>query len=256
MKRSSFLASAVLAQTAFCQEILYEGDVFPESVGWERLGTEDADRWLDQGWLHHSVDEGVWPPCNICEIDFYQQPLAELAGTCPGGIILEWVVETDVPSALLDESGIATVVSAWGTGAALYHFTITDERVQFLRDTIIPLIFVDISPSTAHVYRLELCNQPFCEENLYAFYLDNELIDSGVAQARYPNPDSNLIWGTRHNVYPNTVRWDFVRVQCLPGQPVPAASSWGLAVLALALITAGTLVLRRLYHRSSPVSGA
>ena len=210
----------------------YEGDVFPEDVGWERVFFTEIDRSLDNGWFVDFANE----------TDAYRRPLADFAGA--PAFFIEWRVETDAPNSILDSGGTPVVFSAGGPGA-FYHTTITDARVQLFRDTSFPLVFVDIDPGVAHTYRLELYG-----DQTYAWYIDGELVDFGVPQATYPRDDSVLIWGVTRQDFDSTTRWDYVRFGTIGPGSIPTVSQWGLTAMTLILLTAGTIVLRHLSYSS------
>ena len=179
----------------------YEGDAFPETQGWARVGTLDAQRSLEDGWFVHFVGDAG-------QLDAYQQSLSGFAGE--QAFFIEWRMETNAPSSLLDSSATPVVLSASGGGPSLYHFTITDQRAQLLRDTNIPLVFANIVAGIPHSYRLELFG-----DQLYSWYVDGVLIDAGIPESAYPAGDSRLIWGTRHFV-DTTTRWDYIRFGTIP----------------------------------------
>jgi hypothetical protein len=189
----------------------YEGNVLPEDAGWERVGSFDADRWNDDGWFFQYVELGIWDPPPIGETDVYRRPIPEFAGERV--FFVEWRVETGAPSSDIDPSvnGTPVVLSAAGDGNALYHFTITDERVRVIRDTGLPVVYVDVVQGVPHTYRLEL----YWDE-LYAWYIDGELIDSGIPYGVYPRTDSRIIWGARYYLQEHTTRWDYVRYGRIP----------------------------------------
>ena len=179
------------------------------------------------------------------EADFYQRSLSDFAGE--QAFFVEWKVETDAPSSILDSSGVPVVVSAFGTAAANYHMTITDTRVQLWRGNFLPILLVDIEPGVPHTYRLELHGA-----DSYAWYIDEQLIDSGIPEGPYPNSDSVLIWGARHHYFDNTTRWDYVRFGTFEPDPIPTVSQWGLVAMALLLLSFGTMVHTRRRHCSIP----
>ena len=188
--------------------VTYEGDNFPEKLGWGRITFLDCDRSLESGSFVQVCELGE-APGPLGETDFYQRSIAEFAGAPT--FFIEWRVETDAPSILLDSSFIPVVLSASGSSFAIYHVTITDERVQFLRDTFIPLVFTDVERGALHVYRVELYG-----EEQYAWYIDGQLIDSGIPIGPYPSAESVITWGARHHTFPNTTRWDYIRYGAIP----------------------------------------
>ena len=137
MKRSLFLLLTASTGIANAQVVLYDGSVMPESDGWQREGSFDCDRWIDEGWFHQFCELGVWPPEPIGETDVYRKSLADFAGV--QDFFIEWVVETDIPASILEVSGVATAVAAGGNGAARYHTTITDGGVSHYFGTVFQL---------------------------------------------------------------------------------------------------------------------
>jgi hypothetical protein len=209
MTRTLIIGTVVWGGVVNAEVITYDGSVYPETVGWERVGSEDADRWIDDGWFCHFLELGVWEPGPLGEADFYKRSLGSFAGV--GTFFMEWQVETDAPSSILDSSGVPVVVSAGGRSAAFYHTTITDSRVQLFRDTDIPLVFVDIEPGVPHSYRLELHGA-----ESYAWYIDGELVDYGVPEGPYPTESSVLNWGAQHHTFDTNCRWDYVNYGVIP----------------------------------------
>ena len=211
MKDVAFLVLAVLPGLATADTVTYHGDVFPEEVGWERrlADTFGAERSLNNGWLLQFVDLPAGWPGPMGNAEFYRRSLEDFAGA--EAFFLEWRVETDAPRYILDRSGVPVVVSLGGTSTAHYHTTITDTRVQLFRDTAIPLAFVDIAPGEPHTYRLELRGS-----ESYAWFVDGVVVDTGVPEGTYPNPDSTCVWGVRRHSVNATTRWDYVSYGVIP----------------------------------------
>jgi hypothetical protein len=115
-------------------------------------------------------------------------------------------------------------------GSAFYHTTITNGRVRLLRDTDIPLIFVNVEPDVPHTYRIELFG-----DELYRWLIDGVVVDQGVPEGTYPYDTSVIVWGSRNYEPGITTRWDYIRYGVIP-EPATAA-----------LLLAGTtlLILRR-----------
>ena len=178
-------AASLLGGTASGAGIVaFEGDTFPEASGWTREPFGSPTRTVDGGVFVQSFDEPT-------DQDFYRRSLADFAGA--EGFFVEWRVRSDAPASVLDRSQLPSGLSLYGNGAALYHTTITSSRVQFLRDTLLPLVFVDIDPSTFHTYRVELFGT-----DLYSFYVDGQLIDSGTPLGPFPTAASGIVWGARY----------------------------------------------------------
>ena len=184
----------------------YTGDVFPEEIGWERVGTFDADRWLDNGWLYQHVQLGDWAPPPGGEQDFYQRALADFAGE---RFFIEWRVVTDAPATEIDGVG-GSSLSASG-GGILYHLTIASDRVRLIRGVQYPVVWVDSQPDTAHTYRLEVDGAAD-----FRWFIDTQLITSGVPEGEFPNPAAFLTWGAKYHLSESTNSWDYVMFGAIP----------------------------------------
>ncbi len=204
--KATWLLLGAVAAPGFAQVVLWEGTFLPEVEGWERVGSFDADRWIDDGWFFHYVELGVWGPPPIGEADFYRRSIDSFAGE--QAFFIEWRVESGAPSSDIDPevNGTPVVLAASGDGNANYHFTITDERVRVIRSTTLPILFVHIDSRIPHTYRLEL----YWDE-LYACFIDGRLVDSGIPYGLYPRTDSRIAWGSQYYLEEHTTRWDYVR---------------------------------------------
>jgi hypothetical protein len=189
----------------------FEGDRVPEQVGWERVGSFDADRWIKDGWFFQRVELGIWAPPPVGEADFYRRSVGAFAGA--EHFFIEWQAESGAPESDIapNVNGTPTVLSASGDGNALYHFTMTDERVRVIRDTALPVAYVDIAAGLAHTYRLELRGDQW-----FAWFIDGAVIDSGTPYGVYPRADSRVVWGTRYYLQEHTARWDYIRWGNIP----------------------------------------
>jgi hypothetical protein len=205
-----------LGAVAIAEVVTYEGNIFPDedAVPWERLGTFDADRWIEDGWFHQYCDLGVWPGPRMGEQDFYKRWVTEFAGA--DTFFVAWRVESNAPSEILDFLGTPTVLSAFGNTSAYYHFTFTDERMVVVRGTAYPMVYLDIEPGLAHSYYLELKTVVPGSRYMYAWYCDAVLIDQGLTTEPYPTADSRIIWGAEHDTYENHTRWDYIRYGTIP----------------------------------------
>ncbi len=194
---------AGLGVPAPAQVITYEGNVFPEQAGWQRLRSA-PERNLEDGWLIE------WLPRPAQ--DFYRYNIGGMTSLV-GRFFVEWRAVTDNPSWLIDEWQVPAVVSAAGREASLYHTVMTESAAVLLRDLVIPRVIVPVSIGIPHVYRVEV----FPDE--YIWYIDGVATDSGIPEGPYPDPNAFLGWGaevTYDGAPPATTAWDFVRVGRIP----------------------------------------
>lgn len=208
MKRHICWLMMVLAGPVLANVISYEGTSFPEQEGWVRSDRPHlADRWLDDGWFvqyAEIVDPG---PPELPEDDFYRWSLGDLAAA--DAFFVEWCVETDGPREGIE--GVApAVLTASGRAGIFYHFTIADDQMRFI-DSDSFILWVDIAPDMPHTYRLELLG-----EETYAWYLDGQLLHSGIPAGPYPTADSRIGFGGRAAGGSITVRWDYIRFGVVP----------------------------------------
>ena len=59
MKRHFITLVFATAGAAHAGIVSYEGDAFPETVGWNRVGTSDATREINEGLFIHSGFPGT-----------------------------------------------------------------------------------------------------------------------------------------------------------------------------------------------------
>ena len=208
MKHTACFVAIACSVSVHGEVVVYEGLILPETAGWQRQGTFDAERWLEDGWFHQFAELGEWTE-PVGETDVYRKSLADFVGV--DDFFIEWIVETDIPASVLDVSGVPTALAASGNSVASYHFTITDARVRVIRSNFLPIIFVAVEPRVPHKYRLELIGEQSC-----AWYIDDQLVDSGHPEGAYPAGSSFLVWGCRHDLFDNNCRWQYVRYGTIP----------------------------------------
>ncbi|MEE9297212.1 MAG: IPTL-CTERM sorting domain-containing protein [Phycisphaerae bacterium] len=234
----------VAADLGFGQIVSYDATSFPEDTGddWTRLDFINlADRWLEDGWL---IPAPIVLPCppQCTTQDFYRRELEDQTGL--DRWFLTWVMTTDGPEVF--SAGAPAAIVASGNNGVSYHFTIAKDEVRFLRDAALPIVFTDLTPG-AHVFRLELDNTP--PPGTYLFKIDGEVIDSGTAERIFPKTDSFIVFGARAAVEDSTTKWNFIEFGSMDKQEVPTLSQWGILVLTLLLLAAGTILFK---HRRFP----
>ncbi len=72
-------------------------------------------------------------------------------------------------------------------------------------------MFVDIEPDVFHTQRLELYGA-----SLYIWYIDGQIVDSGIPEGPYPFFFPVLVWGANPWFFENTTEWDYVRYGTIP----------------------------------------
>ncbi len=186
--------------------ILYEGDQYPEDMGFERVGTFDADRFLVDGDLVIHVDLGVWGPLPGGEVDAYKLVLSGFVGQ---SFFVEWRCQSDAPNSEIPGTG-GSILNAVG-GNVINHFTITEDRIRIWRGNSVPLMFLDIKPGVFHTYRMEIY-----EDRAYIYFVDGQIVDAGFTLSSFPSEDARIIWGSKMWFDESTNWWDYVRFGTIP----------------------------------------
>ena len=159
----------------------YECDLAPVPAGWTLIQALcGAEEWVEDGFLYHHVE--LCPPWPTGQQFDYFRPVEEPSTT--GEWFAEWRMVTDGISEEIPAVAPASVVVS-DANALLYHFTIADDRVRFLRGSGLPTVFFDIEPGI-HTFRLELYGEELDE--IYLFFIDGELLDSGDPDGPLFNP--------------------------------------------------------------------
>jgi hypothetical protein len=194
----------------FSQIVHYEGNLFPEEVGWQLLpaGPPQGERSLEDGWLVQTVRLPDGWPEPTGEYNFYRTELDWLVGV--DGFFVEWRAITDNPAWIIDKGHVPTVASAAGRASSWYHITFSEANAAFFRDPVFPLIIAETSVESPHTYRVEVFY------DLYIWYVDGIVIDLGVPEGPYPDPDAFLIWGAGREYVDASTAWDYVRTGRIP----------------------------------------
>lgn len=123
--------------------------------------------------------------------------------------------------------GVApAMLSAGSLGAVKYHFTIARDQVRLIRDNLLPIVFVDIDRGVSHTHRLELY-----ADALYVWYIDAEVVDSGIPEGSYPSFFPSLTWGAQSWFLENETRWDYIRYGTIPQDATGDYDSDGAVML-------------------------
>ena len=226
----------------------YEGEVFPEEVGFEREIRYDPERWIDEGWLfQHVVARGNGGPFEG-DNDSYRYSLSSFAEL---PFFVEWRVITDAPNSEVDGNNGGAILAVAGSGVnapvVTYHFNMASGLARLLFGFPMPTLYFDIEPGVPHTYRLEVYGGDYFE-----FTIDGVVRASGLPEDAWPNSDASMIWGARYFQSAHTTQWDYIRFGTINIERIPTVSQWAMAITILLVLTAGTILLRR---RTSPSTG-
>ena len=186
---SMAFAPLILGTSALAGVVSYEGNEFPEGADppWERSGTFDCDRWLSNGWFFQAVDLGAWAPPPGGEQDKYQRFIGEFIGLPT--FFIEWRLHTNGDSSEIVGTAPASLVASGVPSAGVsYHFTIAKDLVRLIRGNFNPIVYVAVDEHVPHTYRLELY-----QDELYVWYVDNRVVDSGQPSGAFPTVPTNVI---------------------------------------------------------------
>ena len=191
----------------------YECDILPQPAGWilnqAFCGCPpkpcEGNQWIEDGNLFQQ--NGLCEGYSGANFVSHKKPITETSAT--GEWFAEWRMVTDGISEEIPAVAPALVL-VWDANALLYHFTIADDRVRFLRGSGLPTVYFDFEPGT-RTFRLELYGEDLDE--IYLFFIDGQLLSSGVPDGPLFNP----VWGAQVNfsssaaLVPSTTIWSHFR---------------------------------------------
>ena len=176
----------VSATSGLADVYTYECDSSPPDAGWTLLQVVcEPEQWTEDGSLIQEV-----PLCNNQEnpnwstrID-HGRDIENLEG------VSSWFAEWRVTTTGIREEliyGAPALLVVFDGNALLYHFTIADDRVRFIRQLgVNPTLYFDIEPLVPHIFRVELYGRDL--GNSFVVYIDGEIVDSGAAEGPLLNP--------------------------------------------------------------------
>ncbi len=244
-----FLTFSMCHFTVRAAIVEYEGDVLPEEFGFsDRVVFYDPERWIEDGWFFQRIDigQGAGEPWDG-DVDFYKYSLSSFAGL---PFFVEWRVMTDAPNADVDGRNGGAILTVAGSGVnapvVTYHFNMASGLARLLFGFPMPTLYFDIEPGVPHTYRLEVYGGDFFE-----FRIDDVVRASGLPEDAWPTSDASMAWGARYFQSAHTTQWDYIRFGTINIERIPTVSQWSMAVMALLILTAGTILLRRQRSRST-----
>ena len=212
--RTAVLVLVSATSTVSADVYTYECDVLPTSAGFTLLQAWcgcppkpcEGNQWIE--------GENLFQQNGLCEgyggANFvsHMQPIEQ--GSTTGEWFAEWRMVTDGISEEIPSVAPASVVVS-DANALLYHFTIADDRVRFLRGSGLPTVYFDFEPGI-HTFRLELYGEELDE--IYLFYIDGQLLSSGVPDGPLFNPltgDAQVNFRSKAMLVPSTAIWSHFR---------------------------------------------
>ncbi|MFH1416749.1 MAG: hypothetical protein ABII12_00465 [Planctomycetota bacterium] len=187
----------------------YEGNSFPEDAEWNVVQLVcEPERWLEDGWFVQYVElcPGYPPPGG--KEGTYRRPLEEYVGAQT--FFVEWRMETDGDRSELPWGGPSNF-AAGSNGPVNYRFSISQDMMDLNRDNTLPIVPVEFEAGVPHTHRLELYG-----DELYVWFLDGEIVDSGVPEGAFPSFNPRITWSSKAAWLPNTTRWDYIRYGAIP----------------------------------------
>lgn len=194
----------------------YECDSLPEVAGWDLTYTIcEPEQWPDE--LGHLVQ--YVPLCESFPGVGSQFDYGRLIGDLSQETawFAEWRVITDGPSEELPWTAPAALVVWDGDGIVLYHFSIADDQVRFIRhipDN--PILYFDIESGVPHTFRVEVFGQRLGDT--YAVYIDGVPVDAGMADGPLWHPPwpPEVVFRAKSKFEPSTTTWDYIRWGTIP----------------------------------------
>ena len=191
------LALAVAGARADQYWITYEGNDFPENVGWTRITFNgEAIRFLDQGNL--VIDSRA----SIMIADFYHMDLAGTLDPDPGEMfIAQWRLLVEESTTLGDPT---FEIRSDDDLAVL--FTIDEDTLYSVFE---PLVRVRFTPGAFHEFELRSSDM-----RAYGLYIDGNLALDG---SFWPSVAGSFVsWGDGVQGAASLARWDYFRFGVVP----------------------------------------
>ncbi|MHC4065772.1 MAG: hypothetical protein ACYSUI_14920 [Planctomycetota bacterium] len=187
--------------------VSYEATSFP-GPEWDRGRDCTPERWIEEGWLYQHLAPGeCWaPPAG--DREWYTRLIPEFDGVAT--FFVEWRLEADGDRSEITW-GAPSALAAGSLGPVAYTFFIARDQAKLNRDNTLPIIYVDIEAGVPHTHRLELYGP-----DLYVWYIDGQVADSGVPEGSYPSNTPRITWGAKSAFLEATVKWDYVRYGTIP----------------------------------------
>ncbi len=206
---SAAALSLVSATSGLADVYTYECDSLPTDSGWTLLQVVcGPEQWTNDGLLFQEVPICEENPNWDTRID-HGRDIENLEGVTSW--FAEWRLITTGISEELPWTAPAHLV-VWDGDALVYHFSIADDRVRFIRQLgVNPTLYFDITPLVWHAFRVELYGSDL--GNTYVVYIDGETVDSGQAEGPLLNPpfQARVNMRAKSHFVLSVASWDYIR---------------------------------------------
>ena len=201
--RMAAVVTLLAGAPALSQVVTYEASSFPEEQGWTRSTFCTPERSLTDGVFHQHVEppECADPPSG--DRDSYTRLIPEFDGA--RSFFVEWRLAVDGEASEIPW-GAPTVLVAGNLGPVTYWFAVAGDQVKFVQDAFTVILFVEIARDEPHTYRLEVY-----DDQLYAWYIDGDLIHADTPGGHYPADTPRLSWRAKSAFLESSTQWDYIR---------------------------------------------
>lgn len=204
----SLISLILVWATAGASGPWYEGNEFPDDVGWLRQGSFTAERELIDGWFLQHIEGWYDPPVmNGGDHDSYLSDISEYEGV---PFFAEWRMMSDAPAEEVDHHNGAALMVMVG-GPVTYHFNMANGLARIIRGIQFTDLYFIVHPEVPHTYRLEVFGAEW-----FDFYIDGVLAAADIPEGTFPTPDARMSFGGRYHLAGHTTRWDYVRWGDIP----------------------------------------
>ena len=187
--------------------IAYEGDVFPEDAGWERIWGDWDGQFHGDGAIR-TLEDGILTYDTTFDLGVYEFSRMERPGAIdpgPGEVfVVEWRLKVSDVTGTADAGVFVASDDAWVLS------------MRFAEDHIVSgfegLLEIPFEPGTFHDYRIESHDM-----RTYDLYIDGILARKGNFAPRFS--DSEFGWGPGTQGASSMQRWDYIRFGVLPEPP-------------------------------------
>jgi len=182
----------------------------PDISEWEHLTWCTPEETIQGVTMMQELQVASCKPEGDGDSSTYRRPIEEFNGT--PGWFFEFRVATTGDRAMIPFAAPTVVVAANSFGI-LYHVTMAEDQIKFLRDVTLPILFFDVAPREPHTIRLELAENP---DPRYSWFIDGALVDEGSPEGSFPVQNSRITFHGKAFNSPTDNTWHYIRYGDIP----------------------------------------